>query len=98
MSEEQTSDQRTKKFGDFAHLDVDRAQRRGYPEAVYCESKTVEQVAAIAEGLRDAGHTTLFTRASKEQAAAIIDTLGDVFSDADAGFWPTRLPHQHHLG
>ena len=32
----------------FATLDFDRAQRRGYPEAVYCEGKTVEQVRTIA--------------------------------------------------
>lgn len=43
---------------------------------------------------RDAGHTTLFTRATKEQAEAIIDTLDDVFYDADAGFlaYPATPP------
>ncbi|WP_211439303.1 nickel pincer cofactor biosynthesis protein LarB [Corynebacterium glutamicum] len=89
-----TPPDKTKKIGDFAHLDVDRATRRGYAEAIYCESKTVEQVVAIAHGVRDAGHTTLFTRATKEQAEAIIDTLDDVFYDADAGFlaYPATPP------
>ena len=41
------SDGRSRKVGDFAHLDVDRARRRGYPEAIYCEGKTPEQVGAI---------------------------------------------------
>ena len=37
----------------IATLDLDRVQRRGYPEAVYCEGKTVEQVRLIAATLRD---------------------------------------------
>ena len=54
---------------DVAELDLGRGARRGYPEAIYCEGKTPEQVRAIAERLRDAaadGTTSgavLFTRA-----------------------------------
>ena len=33
----------------FIELDHDRARRRGYPEAVYCEGKTPGQVSAVAE-------------------------------------------------
>ena len=32
----------------FLDLDLDRASRRGAPEAVLCDAKSVEQVAAIA--------------------------------------------------
>ncbi|NMA76324.1 MAG: 1-(5-phosphoribosyl)-5-amino-4-imidazole-carboxylate carboxylase, partial [Actinomycetales bacterium] len=32
----------------FLDLDLDRAQRRGAPEAVLCDAKSVEQVAEIA--------------------------------------------------
>jgi NCAIR mutase (PurE)-related protein len=32
----------------YAELDLGRAARRGYPEAVYCEGKSPEQVAGIA--------------------------------------------------
>ena len=35
----------------LAELDLDRAARRGYPEAVLCEGKTAEQVARIAAAL-----------------------------------------------
>lgn len=80
------SKERTRKVGDFAHLDIDRVRRRGYPEAVYCESKTTEQVAAIALSLRDAEQTTLFTRAKPEHAAAILEVLDDVFYDPEARF------------
>ena len=32
----------------FAQVDNHRAIRQGYPEVIFCEGKTVEQVAAIA--------------------------------------------------
>ena len=35
----------------FIELDHDRARRRGYPEAVYCEGKTPSQVRAVAEAV-----------------------------------------------
>ena len=38
----------------IADLDHDRASRRGYPEAVFCEGKTPAQVAVIAAAVRAA--------------------------------------------
>lgn len=67
--------------GDFARLDTDRARRRGYPEAVFCEGKTPEQVAAIARRFAETGDATLFTRASAEHAAAVLSVLPDAFHD-----------------
>jgi pyridinium-3,5-biscarboxylic acid mononucleotide synthase len=74
----------------FADLDHNRTKRRGYPEAVYCEGKTPEQVAMIAAAVRDQPHVTLFTRASKQHAAAILSELPDAFHDQEAGLlaWP----------
>jgi pyridinium-3,5-biscarboxylic acid mononucleotide synthase len=74
----------------FADLDHNRTKRRGYPEAVYCEGKTPEQVAMIASAVRDQPHVTLFTRASKQHAAAILSELPDAFHDQEAGLlaWP----------
>ena len=43
----------------FAELDLDRARRRGYPEAVLCAGKTPAQVAAIAATLRASGARSL---------------------------------------
>ena len=74
----------------FAELDHDRTARRGYPEAIYCEGKTPEQVAMIAAAVRDQPHVTLFTRASKQHAAAI----PEAFHDQEAGLlaWPPSPP------
>ena len=78
----------------FADLDNSRARRRGYPEAIYCAGKAPEQVAMIAAAVRDQPHVTLFTRASKQHAAAILSELPDAFHDQDAGLlaWPPDPP------
>ena len=81
-------------LSDFADLDLDRASRRGYPEAVYCPGKTPEQVGAIAAALSGRIEVALFTRATKDHAAAILAELPDAFHDQDAGLlaWPPQPP------
>jgi NCAIR mutase (PurE)-related protein len=78
----------------FAQLDHERTKRRGYPEAIYCKEKTPEQVGMIAAALRHQPYVTLFTRASKEHAAAILSELPAAFHDQDANLlaWPAELP------
>jgi NCAIR mutase (PurE)-related protein len=83
---------------ELADLDHDRAGRRGYAEAVYCEGKTAEHVRTIARSLADrsrADHgTTLFTRAGPEHAEAVLAELGDAFHDPEARLlaWPPEPP------
>ena len=79
----------------FAELDLDRQDRRGYPEAVYCAGKTPEQVRRIAAAV--AGRpdvVTLFTRAGEEHAAAVQESLPDATWDPDARLlaWPPEVP------
>ena len=79
----------------YATLDLQRADRRGYPEAVYCEGKTAEQVAGIAATVRDRTDVvTLFTRASPAHAAAILAELPEAHHDATARLlaWPATPP------
>lgn len=78
----------------FAELDQDRAARRGYPEAVYCEGKTPDQVAAIAAAAADGTAVTLFTRADPAHAKAILSVLPDAHHDHDARLvaWPPDPP------
>lgn len=80
----------------IADLDTGRARRRGYPEAVYCEGKTAEQVRAIAAALAGAGDIgpVLFTRAGPEHAAAILSELPDAMHDNDSRLlaWPPQPP------
>ena len=55
----------------FAKLDHHRALRTGFPEVIYCESKTPEQVAEIAARLRSFAPCVLATRASADCYAAV---------------------------
>jgi hypothetical protein len=79
----------------YANLDLSRAARRGYPEAVYCEGKTPEQVAGIAAAVREeADVVTLFTRARPEHAEAVRSELPDAAYDEQARLlvWPPDPP------
>ena len=78
----------------IADLDVDRAARRGYPEAVYCEGKSPEQVGVIAAEIGAREVRTLFTRASPDHAKAVLAALPDAEYAREARLlaWPAEPP------
>jgi pyridinium-3,5-biscarboxylic acid mononucleotide synthase len=78
----------------FIELDHDRARRRGYPEAVYCEGKTPGLVSAAAQAVKASGTTTLFTRADPAHVEAVLGVLPDARHDEDARIlaWPPTPP------
>ncbi len=55
----------------FARVDNHRALRQGYPEVIFCQGKTVDQVAAIAGRILARHGTFLATRATAEMYEAI---------------------------
>ncbi|MGB8022376.1 MAG: nickel pincer cofactor biosynthesis protein LarB [Candidatus Nanopelagicales bacterium] len=79
---------------EVAELDFDRAERRGYPEAVYCESKSPAQLRLIAAAVRERAARTLFTRAGAEQAVAVLAELPDASHDLESRllWWPAEPP------
>lgn len=79
---------------EVAELDFDRAERRGYPEAVYCESKSPAQLRLIAAAVRERAARTLFTRAGAEQALAVLGELPDASHDQESRllWWPAEPP------
>lgn len=85
--------EQTRNVGDYARLDVDRAKRRGYPEAIFSEGKTTEQLRGIASALHD-DQTTLFTRLDEGQAEAVLEVLPDAFYDPLARLiaYPAEAP------
>lgn len=72
---------------EVAELDLGRAARRGYPEAVFVEGKSVGQLRSIAReyarlhaaGTLDA--PVLFTRADPQKSAALTEILPDALVD-----------------
>lgn len=77
-----------------ARLDLQRATRRGYGEAVLCEPKSVSQVTQIARQIAKTRTPSLFTRANPEHAQAIRAQLPDIYYDSDSRFlaWPSQPP------
>lgn len=55
----------------FAKLDHHRALRTGFPEVIFCQGKTIQQVVEIAGRLYQNSHHVLATRASLEMAEAV---------------------------
>ncbi|MBI3035824.1 1-(5-phosphoribosyl)-5-amino-4-imidazole-carboxylate carboxylase, partial [Candidatus Woesearchaeota archaeon] len=50
----------------FAKLDHHRALRKGFPEVIYCQHKTAEQVVGIVKKMAEKNADVLATRASEE--------------------------------
>jgi NCAIR mutase (PurE)-related protein len=60
-----------------ARIDHDRALRCGFPEVIFCQGKSPEQVAAIGLELLARGSVVLATRAERAHAAALITVAPD---------------------
>ncbi len=66
----------------FAKVDHHRALRKGYPEVIFCQSKTAEQVVAIARTQLDHGETVFGTRADESILEAVRSAIEGVETDA----------------
>jgi len=55
----------------FAKIDNHRAERRGFPEAIFCEGKTPDQVAQIVQKMNEGKSNILATRADAETFEAV---------------------------
>ena len=55
----------------FARVDHHRAIRQGFPEVVFGQGKTPDQIAAISEQIIARGHTLLITRADERAYRAV---------------------------
>lgn len=55
----------------FAQVDHHRGLRQGFPEVVFCQGKTVEQICQIIQRIRGTGSDVLATRANPEVYTAV---------------------------
>ena len=78
---------------DVATLDHHRSLRTGFPEVIYCEGKTPEQVALIAERLIARSPRLLGTRATEEQFESALLRVPDLeWHDQARCIWLDREP------
>lgn len=59
----------------FAQLDLDRERRTGFPEVIFGEGKSAEQLQAIFMKLKEHASRVLATRVDQEKASLIQQTL-----------------------
>lgn len=52
---------------EYAKVDHSRKKRNGFPEVIYCEGKTVEQISGIITSISNNGNNVLGTRLSKDK-------------------------------
>jgi NCAIR mutase (PurE)-related protein len=72
----------------FAHVDLQRRQRCGFPEVVFCEGKTNTWVEGVVLQLIQAGQDCLATRVSPEQATYLAERFPQAQQDQVARtFW-----------
>jgi NCAIR mutase (PurE)-related protein len=77
----------------FAKLDHHRELRRGFPETVFCQGKTPDQVAEIVQRLAANGPRVLGTRASEAHYEAARLRVGELEYDETARvIWLDREP------
>ena len=62
----------------IAQLDLDRLDRRGYPEAVFCEGKTADQVLVLLDDARETMAQRRFVNRDTEQAIGTVTFSGGI--------------------
>lgn len=63
----------------FAKLDVTRQERTGFPEVVFAEGKTVEQLVVILKQLKKKTNRVLATRVSERQSIIVNEELPELY-------------------
>ncbi|MCG8683811.1 MAG: nickel pincer cofactor biosynthesis protein LarB [Desulfobacterales bacterium] len=68
----------------FAHVDHHRSLRKGFPEVIFGEGKTCEQIIAILEKIEQTEDIVLVTRIDSQKAGPVLDKFPDAkyFEDA----------------
>lgn len=69
---------------DFAHIDHHRSLRKGFPEVIFGQGKTAEQVTGILERMLPHENIVLVTRVNPEKAERIISTVPQAEYHEDA--------------
>ena len=83
----------------YAHVDLHRRERCGFPEVIFCQGKTSEWVAGVVFQLIEAGQDCLATRVSDEQATALAQLFPQGQQDRVARtFWLPAQPRESTNG
>ena len=76
----------------FAHIDHHRALRTGFPEVIFGQGKTREQILSIAEGITEHGSQMLATRLAEDAVQALVERFPQAEHDLLARTVLVRAP------
>ncbi|GAB3045740.1 nickel pincer cofactor biosynthesis protein LarB [Virgibacillus ainsalahensis] len=76
----------------FAKVDHHRKKRQGFPEVIYGEGKSAEQITSIIEAIQAKENNVLATRISKEKAEVILERHPELtyYDVAEVLFWKQK--------
>ena len=69
---------------DYAHIDHHRSLRKGFPEVVFGEGKSAEQIAGIMERMQAQEQVILATRTDAQKAALVLERMPGAVYDETA--------------
>ncbi len=69
---------------DYAHIDHHRSLRKGFPEVIYGEGKTAQQIAGIMEKIIQQENVVLVTRVDSDKAEVLCDQFPEAEYHSDA--------------
>ena len=68
----------------YAHIDHHRSLRKGFPEVIFGEGKTADQIAGIMEKMMDQENIILVTRTNQQKAEIVLSRFPQAVYHADA--------------
>jgi NCAIR mutase (PurE)-related protein len=84
----------------FAKVDHHRKKRQGFPETIYGEGKSAEQITAIIAAIRKKNSDVLVTRISQDKAVNVLENHPDLIYHAQAEvlFSQPKTSHKQQAG
>ncbi|WP_044895268.1 nickel pincer cofactor biosynthesis protein LarB [Bacillus alveayuensis] len=80
----EAAEQMLKSYEDlgFVKVDVHRQRRKGFPEVIYGEGKTAEQILKIIKSLQETENRILVTRVSEDKGQKVINEQSEIVWDS----------------
>jgi len=69
---------------DYAHIDHHRSLRKGFPEVIFGQGKTADQIVGIMEKMLPQENIVLVTRVDRQQADKVLSNFPDAVYHEDA--------------
>lgn len=82
----------------FARVDHHRTLRRDFPEVIFCQGKTIEQVVGIAEELKKKNQPVIATRASEKIYTALKEVVPEATYHKEAKMILAGKPEKKLIG